>query len=177
RLASIALRSGISVEEVCSQLKGIRCPSTIRQDDMSCTSCPDAIAKVVMKVHLHIKNGGALTASAIPATPLLHRSTGRTDVALNSPPEVAYGSSDVENSSEPPVPGGWVSASQTPPGLVESGWTEASLTPVGQAHVSQGPTGQAPAGRVPDLCPECFQPLEHEGGCAICRNCGYSKCR
>lgn len=26
------------------------------------------------------------------------------------------------------------------------------------------------------LCPECGKPLEHEGGCVICRNCGYSKC-
>jgi len=204
RLASIALRSGISVEEVCSQLKGIRCPSTIRQDDMSCTSCPDAIAKVVMKVHLHIKNGGVLTASAIPATPLLHRSTGRTDVALNSPQEVAYESSDVNINSEP-VLGGWASASQaqpltssvlvassqapsgqatpawteagrTAPGLVEPSWT-ASLAPVGQALMDQAPGGREPAGHAPDLCPECFQPLEHEGGCAICRNCGYSKCR
>lgn len=42
--------SGISINEVYDQLKGIRCPSTIRQQGMSCTSCPDAIAKVVMKV-------------------------------------------------------------------------------------------------------------------------------
>ncbi|MEG1584772.1 MAG: adenosylcobalamin-dependent ribonucleoside-diphosphate reductase, partial [Anaerovorax sp.] len=40
RLASIALRSGISINEVYDQLKGIRCPSTIRQQGMSCTSCP-----------------------------------------------------------------------------------------------------------------------------------------
>lgn len=26
------------------------------------------------------------------------------------------------------------------------------------------------------LCPECGSILEHEGGCNICRNCGYSKC-
>jgi ribonucleoside-diphosphate reductase alpha chain len=25
-------------------------------------------------------------------------------------------------------------------------------------------------------CPECGGSLEHEGGCAICRSCGYSKC-
>jgi len=25
-------------------------------------------------------------------------------------------------------------------------------------------------------CPECGRPLEHEGGCVICRSCGYSKC-
>lgn len=26
------------------------------------------------------------------------------------------------------------------------------------------------------LCPECGSILEHEGGCNICRNCGFSKC-
>ena len=25
-------------------------------------------------------------------------------------------------------------------------------------------------------CPDCGKPVEHEGGCVICRNCGYSKC-
>ncbi|WP_278287565.1 hypothetical protein [Ruminiclostridium josui] len=25
-------------------------------------------------------------------------------------------------------------------------------------------------------CPECGKALEHEGGCVICRSCGYSKC-
>ena len=26
------------------------------------------------------------------------------------------------------------------------------------------------------LCPECGKSIEHEGGCLICRHCGYSKC-
>jgi ribonucleoside-diphosphate reductase alpha chain len=25
-------------------------------------------------------------------------------------------------------------------------------------------------------CPECGSKLEHEGGCVVCRSCGYSKC-
>ena len=25
-------------------------------------------------------------------------------------------------------------------------------------------------------CPECGAEVQHEGGCVICRNCGYSKC-
>ena len=25
-------------------------------------------------------------------------------------------------------------------------------------------------------CPECGSKVEHEGGCVVCRNCGYSKC-
>ena len=58
RLVSIALRSGISTQEILDQLKGIRCPSTIRQPGMKCTSCPDAIAKVVRKVDTYIKEAG-----------------------------------------------------------------------------------------------------------------------
>ncbi|QHI72020.1 vitamin B12-dependent ribonucleotide reductase [Aminipila terrae] len=49
RLVSIALRSGISSEALVEQLKGIRCPSTIRQKGMNVTSCPDAIAKAIEK--------------------------------------------------------------------------------------------------------------------------------
>ena len=55
RLVSIALRSGISVDEILDQLKGIRCASTIRQPGLKCTSCPDAIAKAVRKVDEYVK--------------------------------------------------------------------------------------------------------------------------
>lgn len=27
-----------------------------------------------------------------------------------------------------------------------------------------------------NACPECGKPVEHEGGCVICRHCGFSKC-
>lgn len=26
------------------------------------------------------------------------------------------------------------------------------------------------------VCPECGEKVEHEGGCVVCRNCGFSKC-
>lgn len=47
RLASVALRSGIDVNTIVDQLRGIRCPSTIRQHGLKCTSCPDAMARVI----------------------------------------------------------------------------------------------------------------------------------
>ena len=50
RLVSISLRSGIDVKTIVNQLRGIRCPSTIRQPGLKCTSCPDAIARVIEKV-------------------------------------------------------------------------------------------------------------------------------
>ena len=39
------------MRSIIDQLKGIRCPSTIRQSGMKCTSCPDAIAKAIERVY------------------------------------------------------------------------------------------------------------------------------
>ncbi len=50
RLATAALRSGVDPQYIIKQLRGIRCPSTVRQRGMECTSCPDAIARVVTRV-------------------------------------------------------------------------------------------------------------------------------
>lgn len=49
RLISIALRCGLPVETITEQLRGIRCPSTIKRTDANCLSCPDAIARVIRK--------------------------------------------------------------------------------------------------------------------------------
>jgi ribonucleoside-diphosphate reductase alpha chain len=103
RLVSIALRSGLDAQAIIEQLKGIRCPSTIKRQDLNVTSCPDAIAKVIQKVY-HFKTNGEIPSA--------------TDVA---------------------------------------------------AAVDAKPAGAK-------YCPECGSVVEHEGGCVICRNCGYSKC-
>ena len=49
RLISIALRSGMSVDALVEQLRGIRCPACIRRPGLKVTSCPDAIARVLKK--------------------------------------------------------------------------------------------------------------------------------
>ncbi len=109
RLASVALRSGIGVQEIYDQLKGIRCPSTIRQQGMGCTSCPDAIAKVLLKVEDFIREGKLPVPTVAPSG------------AVKKPAP-----------AEPRV----------------------NMT----------------------YCPECGEKLLHEGGCVICRGCGFSKC-
>jgi ribonucleoside-diphosphate reductase alpha chain len=96
RLISVALRSGLDVNALVSQLKGIRCPSTIRQRDLHVLSCPDAIARV-METVFKLQNGHDKTLDPI-------------------------------------------------------------IKPLSK------------------VCPECGKEVEHEGGCVICRNCGYSKC-
>ena len=55
RLASLSLRSGIEIEEVIKQLRGIRCPSTIRQKNLVVLSCPDAIARVLEQAEKAIR--------------------------------------------------------------------------------------------------------------------------
>lgn len=54
RLISTALRSGLQVEAIIEQLKGIRCHSTLRQratnKNIKVLSCPDAIGKVLEKM-------------------------------------------------------------------------------------------------------------------------------
>lgn len=47
RLISLALRSGIGLEQVVRQLKGIRCPHPMWQNGKLIQSCPDAIAMVL----------------------------------------------------------------------------------------------------------------------------------
>lgn len=55
RLTSLSLRSGIKIDDVIRQLKGIRCPSTIRQPGLNVLSCPDAIAKVLRQAEIVIQ--------------------------------------------------------------------------------------------------------------------------
>ncbi len=55
-----------------------------------------------------------------------------------------------------------------------SGETAASRAAAAVADIveSAGAAGWEPASK----CPECGRDVEHESGCIICRNCGYSKC-
>lgn len=89
RLISLALRSGIRVQSIVSQLAGIRCPSPIWHKGDQILSCPDAIAKVL---------------------------------ASMSGAEIGKSNPGVMN------------------------------------------------------CPECGAALETDGGCFVCRSCGFSKC-
>lgn len=120
RLMSVALRAGVDSEELIHQLKGIRCPSTIRQPGMAVTSCPDAIAKAIEKVMM-VSKTAAIPPCPPPMQPVRNSNSFRSVPAESS---------------------------------------EMTLAESLQAK----------------YCPECGSPLEHEGGCVTCRNCGYSKC-
>ena len=79
RLSSVLLRSGVSVQTIVDQLKGIRCPSTIRQKGLSCTSCPDAIAKTIEKLY---KQQVAMGTWSDTATPADKSSVDSTETAM-----------------------------------------------------------------------------------------------
>ncbi len=54
RLISLALRSGVDIESIVRQLKGIRCPSIAWREGGVILSCPDAISKVL---EARLRNG------------------------------------------------------------------------------------------------------------------------
>ena len=112
RLISTALRSGISVDAVIEQLRGIRCHSTLRSrdKDIKVLSCPDAIGRVLEKVV------------------------------------------EIQKEMKP---------AETPKEGIKS---EVIGEIAKKMPIKEG------------ACPECGSELEHEGGCTVCRSCGYSKC-
>ena len=123
RLVSIALRSGMEVEAIVEQLKGIRCHSTLlqkREKGIKVLSCPDAIGKVIEKVAREQHFGCFPPQKREPTQP------SREEAPIDIPLER-------ENRG------------------CEEGVTHA-------------------------VCPDCGAKLEHEGGCVICRSCGFSKC-
>ena len=78
RLVSVGIRSGMDPKEIIQQLKGIRCPSCLRQPGVPVMSCPDAIAKALEKVLKVSQNGSheplpaPISAAAKASAPLPH---------------------------------------------------------------------------------------------------------
>ncbi len=141
RLVSIALRSGIDAKSIVEQLKGIRCPSTIRQKGLKVMSCPDAIGRLIEKVYkLQNENGG----------------NGGT---------INGGFAEDTAAMDPiPKPTGNIPLDEKPYKVTESSAFEEEEDTDVETMLKHA------------KCPECGKPVEHEGGCVICRYCGYSKC-
>lgn len=139
RLVSVALRSGMDVKSIVGQLKGIRCPSTIRQKGLKVLSCPDAIGRLIEKVAKiqSSKEEELATELITPEYSLLQTPTARN----------------------------------TPDSSCESDCSACTMK-YDCSNPDRVLDDEASSG----ACPECGKPVEHEGGCMICRHCGYSKC-
>ncbi len=79
RMVSLALRSGISIESIVKQVKGIRCPSPAWGEGGSILSCPDAIARALER---YTKDAAG------------HQHHHKPRAAASAQPTVAYTSSD-----------------------------------------------------------------------------------
>jgi ribonucleoside-diphosphate reductase alpha chain len=71
RLASVALRAGVDIQSIIRQLRGIRCPSTIRNGKLECLSCPDAIARA-------LERSAGLSSTPLPKTAISEDKTPET---------------------------------------------------------------------------------------------------
>ncbi len=150
RLVSIALRSGMDVSSLVEQLKGIRCTSTIRKPGLTVTSCPDAIGKVIQKV-MKLQNGngnGNGNGHGLSNGSAYDNGNGNGNALTK---DHGYGNSNNH-------------------GLLNEDYTY-KYRDTAAMYMDDEDEGQG----VP-ACPDCGTPVEHEGGCVVCRNCGYSKC-
>jgi len=82
RLVSLALRSGVSLDSIIKQVKGIRCPSPAWGEGGSILSCPDAIGRALER---YAKEGAN------------HRNHHNSRAAASPAPTVVYSSSDCTN--------------------------------------------------------------------------------
>jgi len=146
RLVSMALRSGMDVNTLIEQLKGIRCHSTLRQKGLKVLSCPDAIGRVLEKVaRLQLHNNGNNGFNSLDIE--------REDIAETEKHACISNCSlcslkDVCKRPSRENGGIYLGKKELP--VLEENKTS--------------------------LCPECGAKVEHEGGCVVCRACGYSKC-
>ncbi len=76
RMVSLALRSGVSIDAIIKQVKGIRCPSPAWGEGGSILSCPDAIGRALERYnkdamgrrHHHHASRAAEAAQVLPAS-------------------------------------------------------------------------------------------------------------
>ena len=139
RLVSVALRSGMDVKSIVEQLKGIRCPSTIRQKGLKVLSCPDAIGRLIEKV-------------------------AKIQSSKDEDGNYDFTTQEYSVVQRPNSSGGSETA-------CASDCYDCTLK-----DVCSNPEMEIDEMSLGGACPECGKTVEHEGGCVICRNCGYSKC-
>ena len=153
RLASLALRSGISTSDVIDQLKGIRGPSPIWSEGTMILSIPDALARVLTK---HVNKEQATLELDFHADP----------TRLEAPAPSTTG--------DQPLTAAPTAQLEAVTNEIHSTQVAAS-TAVATATATMMSSSLANIGIAP-ACPECGAMLQLTEGCMLCASCGYSKC-
>ena len=159
RLVSIALRAGVDINEIIKQLRGIRCPSCQRNGNVKVLSCPDAIGRMLQEA----KNRIDLSKN---------NNTAYVDMRINNNKvEVAGIDYDIEDVSDDVC----CNVGEEP--KEQTAYEKTLYEFYSKEILDMGSGIEDPSAlKFSKVCPECGAPLEHEGGCVTCRNCGWSKC-
>lgn len=156
RLISLALRSGIPVSEVIKQLKKVHsCPAyrarKIQKGDTSIgTSCPSAIGYAIEE--------------------LCNKINDRLFDGTDTDDSLIFDDSDHNMMIE-----SWYEDSESEVEDFETQKSKFVIPPMTEDdRFKERPL---PLSRITrPTCPECGEPLVFEGGCNICKACGWSKC-
>lgn len=172
RLVSIALRAGVDIDEIIHQLRGIRCPSCQRNSKVKVLSCPDAIGRMLEEAKKQIDVTKELTT--------LHNDDFKIDMRIENN-QMKIGGIDypIEESEDNICDVGDDTCCSYEPNnekrtayeeTLHRFYTDETL------NMKSDDNKDPSALKFAKECPECGSPLEHEGGCVVCRECGWSKC-
>lgn len=167
RLVSIALRAGVDIDEIIHQLRGIRCPSCQRNSKVKVLSCPDAIGRMLEEAKKQIDTTKELTT--------LHNDDFKIDIKIEND-QVKIGGIDYLINEDNIDDG--TSCSYEPNNEKRTAYEETlhRFYTDETLNMKSDDNKDPSALKFAKECPECGSPLEHEGGCVICRECGWSKC-
>ena len=157
RLISLSLRSGVAVDEVVKQVKGIRSSEVAFANGEVIYSLPDAIGKVLER---HVQ-----------------RNQQSLQLAFKSNTEIPLSQLNLETASGNGIPISAASEAQIAEEQVQVTATVQSMSQsatLGTATVEQK-ISIANFGYAP-VCPVCSMMLKMQEGCMKCDSCGYSKC-
>lgn len=154
RLVSLACREGIPAEKVIDQLKSVQpCPAyrvrtATKGDTSKGTACASAMAFALEEM--------------IEEMAIINDEI--TDKFMNKIQDFKVGKLE----------------SQAVPGGTEFIYTPPAISPIKKAITEPTISVKRPS-KLFDcvagpMCPECGQHLRQEGGCMVCKNCGWSKC-